>query len=166
MVLVRQIDADEWRAYRELRLEALQTDPGAFGSTYARESGFDEDTWRQRVTAGPLGKPSGVFVAEAAPSEPFLGTASMVYTEHHEAPMLVAMWVRPEARGQQLGHALVQAGLQWARDAGDKHVVLWVVQGNAPAIALYTTCGFEPTDNTDVSPVDPNVVEIEMLCRL
>ena len=34
------------KAFREVRLRALKEDPSAFGSTYAREAAFADDTWR------------------------------------------------------------------------------------------------------------------------
>ncbi len=162
---IRQLHADDWETYRDLRLESLTANPEAFASTHEREASFDEATWRERLTTGPLGRPNGVFVAEDESGRP-LGTASIVYTEHHEAPMLVAMWVRDDARGQQVGATLVEATVDWARRAGDDQVVLWVVRDNAAAIALYERCGFDATGTVDVLPSNPCVNELEMLLTI
>ena len=43
---LRLATEDDWERVRALRLEALQTEPGVYGSSYARESIYDEDAWR------------------------------------------------------------------------------------------------------------------------
>lgn len=167
---IRQLDENNWEQYRAIRLDSLLADPGAFASSHEREAAFDEATWRLRLTTGPIGKPNAVFVAvdddstaDGAADEATAGTATVAYTEHHPSPMLVGMWVRPGARGQQVGERLVDACLRWAAERGDQSMVLWVVEANAPAIALYERCGFEPTGNLDTLPDDPSVDELEML---
>ena len=42
---------DDWRTYRDIRLAMLQESPEAFGSRYADAVGFDEHTWRGRLTS-------------------------------------------------------------------------------------------------------------------
>lgn len=160
-----QLTEDDWESYRDLRLASLRADPGAFGSTYAREAEFDEATWRLRLTVGPLGKPNAIFSAALSSDDPLVGTAGVAYTEHHPSPMLVAMWVHPDVRGYRVGHRLVDAAVEWAQQRGDDSMVLWVVQDNAPAITLYERCGFEMTGSTDTLPHDPTVIEVEMLRR-
>jgi ribosomal protein S18 acetylase RimI-like enzyme len=55
------------------------------------------------------------------------------------------MYVRPAFRGRSLGRQLVQTTLQYARERpGIKLLQLTVTQTNAPAVALYKSCGFIP----------------------
>ena len=55
------------------------------------------------------------------------------------------MYVTPPARGQGAGRALVTAVLDAARSRPHTRLVqLTVTEGNAPALALYTACGFVP----------------------
>lgn len=49
-MVVRVLTPDDVEAYRTIRLEALQADPGAFGSTYEREAEFDTQDWLDRLT--------------------------------------------------------------------------------------------------------------------
>ena len=162
---LRLLAADDWRAGRDIRLRALQADPGAFGSTFDREAGFDEAMWRRRFTTGPDGRPCATFLVEDDAGLA-LGTAGVVYTEHHVAPMLVRMWVGPEARGLGAGRALVGAAVEWAVARGEREMVLWVVDDNVAAIELYRSCGFEPTGKVDALPSNPCAGELEMLAAI
>ncbi len=58
VVEVRRIGADEWSAFREVRLAALAESPAAFGSTLEREIAFDDDVWQERVTSDVQPLPS------------------------------------------------------------------------------------------------------------
>ena len=48
---VVRLTPDDWEVHRDLRLEALATDPEAFGATYADNAAYDEATWRARLAA-------------------------------------------------------------------------------------------------------------------
>lgn len=52
--------------------------------------------------------------------------------------------VQKEARRQGLGRRLSRAMLAWAAKHGARQVVLQVVAGNKPAMALYSSLGFIP----------------------
>lgn len=54
----------------------------------------------------------------------------------------VSMLVGRPFRGQGAGRALLEAAVAWARGRGAARVVLEVFDHNAPAIALYRSCGF------------------------
>ena len=44
-VTVRRLVADDWQAYRAIRLAMLDESPAAFGSTHAEAASFDEQLW-------------------------------------------------------------------------------------------------------------------------
>ncbi len=156
---IRALTVEDVALYREIRLDALRTDPAAFASTYDREAAFDDSDWRRRLTSTEH-RPFCTFVEEADGRA--VATAGIGITEWDASPMLEAMWVRPEARGTGAGRRLVEATLDWAKDRGDAEVVLWVVKDNAPAIALYTACGFVASGKTDTVPSNPCAEELEM----
>lgn len=164
---VRQLTQDDFADYRRIRLEALKTDPDAFGSHYEREATFDDETWRSRMT-GPGFGPAAVFIDEVDGSA--VGTTGIAYTEHDRQPMLVGMWVRGGARGLGSGRRLVEAALAWARDHEADEVMLWVVADNLAAIKLYQSCGFVASGKVDALPSNlpsnlpaiPGAEELEM----
>jgi GNAT superfamily N-acetyltransferase len=144
---VRRIRADEGPRLRALRLRALADAPMAFGSTLAREEAFTDDVWRERAQRGAAGVDSVTFVAER--DGRWLGIVTGLARDpdvpDDPRPELVAMYVLPEARGQGLGAALVDAVVGWARGRQAGGLTLWATATNAPAIALYAQCGFRPT---------------------
>jgi GNAT superfamily N-acetyltransferase len=157
MVLVRQPVAEDWQAFRDIRLEALRDAPSAFGSTYEREVVRGETQWRDRISRG------GTFLAylpDLTASEP----AGLIggYQEDPATVELVSMYVRPRARGRGVGEALVAAVIGWARDQNAAEVHLWVTETNAPARALYERCGFALTGEQQPLPSDPSLGEVAM----
>jgi ribosomal protein S18 acetylase RimI-like enzyme len=57
---------------------------------------------------------------------------------------VAAMGFVPEARGQGLGRRVLGEVIAEARSQGERTVMLEVIDGNAPAMALYTKVGFRP----------------------
>ena len=159
MVLVRETVADDWQALRDIRLEALQDAPTAFGSTYERETERGEAHWRDRIARGGTFL---AFVLEVAATEP----AGLIggYQEDLATVELVSMYVRPRARGRGVGEALVAAVIDWAGNRNAERVHLWMTETNAPARALYERCGFTLTGERQPLPSDPSLGEVAM-CR-
>jgi ribosomal protein S18 acetylase RimI-like enzyme len=137
--LIRRLGPDEWTVLRDVRLASLADSPAAFGSTPAREAGFDEATWRDRATT------NGWYIATAG------DTVVGIVAGYHDAGSpatqrhLVAMWVAPQARGTGLAAELVEAVVEWACADGATELTLGVADGNDRARALYVKCGFDST---------------------
>ncbi|KAI0197762.1 hypothetical protein F4808DRAFT_463464 [Astrocystis sublimbata] len=60
--------------YKPFRLASLKQDPGAFGSTYAREIEFDDKTWLDRVR-NPL---ASTFVAVESDDDRVVASTSLI----------------------------------------------------------------------------------------
>jgi RimJ/RimL family protein N-acetyltransferase len=138
-VRIRRLTAGDVDDLRRIRLDALRTDPEAFGSTLEREESRPREDW-----LGWLSSRSAMFVAEDG-GEPVGLAGGIVDDEEPDRAVLVSMWVAPTSRGQGIGGALVAAVLDWAKASGKAEVMLHVIDGNAAAIALYERCGFAPT---------------------
>lgn len=134
---VRAVGADEWPLWRDLRLEALREAPDAFGASLVewQGEGDTETRWRARLSTVPF---NAVAYLHGVPA----GMASGTALDEDGTSELISMWVAPFARGHGVGEALVAAVIARAREEGATLLALDVVEGNAPAWALYRRCGF------------------------
>jgi ribosomal protein S18 acetylase RimI-like enzyme len=136
---IRPIRPDEWQALKALRLRALATDPDAFGGRLGDAIEHDDEVWRRRAS-GESGE-AVTYVADRDGA--LIGMAvGAPAPDHPEAAGLFGMWVAPEARGQGIGGALVDAVAGWARSVGYELIGLGVTTSNAAAIAFYERKGF------------------------
>ncbi len=156
MIELRTVEADDWPALRDVRLDALREAPFAFGSTYAREAAYTERMWRERASR----RSSLLAYLPEFGQWPVGLVGSM-----QEVPgvlELVSMWVRPQARERQVGSALVEAIVERAQRGQVPRVHLWVTESNNPARRLYERCGFSPTGERQPLPSDPALMELAM----
>ncbi|WP_435200194.1 GNAT family N-acetyltransferase [Janibacter sp. GS2] len=131
---VRRLGEEDWQLHRSVRLAMLLDTPGAYGSSFGREVGFTETTWRERT-----GQP--VFLAEREDGLP-LGTATLLRPEPGTDAEIVAMWVAAHARGTGVADALVIACRDRAVAEGAGVVRLHVMLDNPRAVACYSRLGF------------------------
>jgi GNAT superfamily N-acetyltransferase len=155
MVLVREVTSHDWETLRDVRLTALRDAPDAFGSTYAQEAAFTEEQWRGRISD------DSVTYFAYLPDNPEPAGLAGAYVADGVANV-VSMWVRPSARGNGVGEALIGATADWAKARDHAALVLWVTESNTPARALYDRCGFAPTGERQPLPSDPTLPEVRM----
>jgi RimJ/RimL family protein N-acetyltransferase len=133
---VRLLKASDAALYREIRLEALQRSPEAFGSTYEYEqpeplARFAEVLDKQDV----FGAFRGTDLVGMA------GYRTQPGAKQAHKGLLWGMYVRPIARGSGAAQLLVKAVLAHARERVEL-VQLFVVSENEVARRLYLSCGF------------------------
>lgn len=156
MVSVREVADDEWELVRDVRLAGLLQAPDAFASTYAREAPYTEEQWR-----GWFSDRSVLFFPYVDGDVEPAGLAGVLVKDGDA--QLVAMWVRPGARGRGVGEALVHAAAGWAKSRQHATMYLWVAESNEPARRLYERCGFAATGESQPLPSNPDLTEIRML---
>jgi GNAT superfamily N-acetyltransferase len=89
----------------------------------------------------------GALLVAELPSGEIVGCvalhASFGEAHHSHIAEIKRLYVRPSARGQQLGRKLVEAAMQRARDLGYTHMRLDTVLSKMPeAVELYQHMGF------------------------
>jgi GNAT superfamily N-acetyltransferase len=145
MTRVERLREDDWAVFRELRLRSLLDSPEAFGSTYGDESSWTEGPWRDWAAGRWRGGTAVVFAGRGDDGAA-VGTATGAeYDAEAGVAHVYAMWVAPDARGAGVGHALLHAVADWARDRGCDRLVLSVTESNETARRFYDACGFVDT---------------------
>lgn len=139
MVTVRQVTADDWPAWRAVRVAALADAPYAFNSRLADWVDGGEERWRVRLTL-----PGSYNVVAFADDRP-VGVVRGVPDDDGTSE-LHSMWVSPEVRGQGVGDTLMAAVEEWAVRSGSTMLKIAVFPANDTAIALYRRHGYVDTD--------------------
>lgn len=140
-MILRVATADDWQAVRELRLEALQTEPGVFGSNYARESVFDETRWREWI-AGP-----GRCVFLLFDGENSVGlTGVITSSDDPTTAICVASYLMPAYRGKHLSRLFYQARIAWARNQGFRRITVGHRLSNLASQRANQAFGFRETE--------------------
>jgi ribosomal protein S18 acetylase RimI-like enzyme len=140
---VRALTEADLRAYKALRDRMLQAHPDAFTS--------DAETEAQKpahVYLGRLGldrSEGGHFLLGAFAGGELIGAIGCDRDKRAKVrhlAQLVGMMVRPAWRGRGVGHALIEACIARARNAGVETLTLTVTASNAAAERLYERAGF------------------------
>jgi ribosomal protein S18 acetylase RimI-like enzyme len=135
---IRRVMPSEARLYRDIRLEALQRSPEAFGSTFEHEHsqslGHFEDVLATSAVFGAFGETDLVGMA---------GYRTQAGAKQSHKGLLWGMYVRPSARGSGVAKRLVDAVVRHARERVEL-LQLTVVSDNETAQRLYRHFGFVP----------------------
>jgi ribosomal protein S18 acetylase RimI-like enzyme len=133
----RRLSADDALIYRDIRLTALQTEPTSFGSDYAREVGKSGPEWASQLernfSFGVFDGADLVGIATFIPE----GMEKVRHRAH-----LVAVYVKPDARGKGASRALFDRLIESARrEVLQLHLV--VTTHNERARRFYENFGFQ-----------------------
>jgi ribosomal protein S18 acetylase RimI-like enzyme len=134
-IQIRHLTSADAMLYRAIRLEALEHDPEAFGSTLDAERDQHIDWFKARL--------EGSVVFGALRDGEAVGTAG-IYFDTAMPPRTGTLWtvyVRPAARGRGLGQRLVDAVIDHVRPQADR-IRLKVNSENDAAVQLYLRLGF------------------------
>lgn len=135
-ITVRQLLAADAAAFRDIRLEMLQVNPEAFGSTYEAESGTSVDEFADWLARS--------FVAGGFIDQQLAGVAAFYSLQGPKVSHRGNIWgvyVRGAFRGRGVGHAVLSEVLRHAGTLVEQ-VHLQVVTDNTAAYALYERLGF------------------------
>jgi len=142
-VEIRELTEADAGAYWPLRLRALREEPEAFGSSYAESKDRPVEQAAERLRSA---RAVGDFTLGAFAGEQLVGTVTFVRApglKNRHNGDIYGMYVAPEARGQGVGRALVEALIARARALdGLEQLLLAVTRRDSAAQALYRALGF------------------------
>lgn len=138
---IRRLTPQDAEIYFKIRLEALQTHPEAFASSYEEEKKQTADKYRERFQ-GENSFTFGAFVESKLVGVITLLTEKTLKLRHRAT--IVAMFVTPELRGKGIAKKLMNEAINLAKNLeGIEQIHLTVVSQNSSAVRLYSSLGFE-----------------------
>jgi RimJ/RimL family protein N-acetyltransferase len=143
-ISIRVLEAGDASPWSELRLEALERELDAFGSSVEDHGRLSLDTIQSRLAHDPQNK----FVVGAFVDGKLVGCAGLVreqgIKERHKA-WVWGVYVNAGWRGKHTGRDLMKALLDRAAGVtGLEQITLRVASTQTAALRLYRSLGFEP----------------------
>lgn len=142
----------EWRAYRELRLRALQDAPQAFAQSHAAAAARPEHLWQDRLREAESGE-SWLFFARR--DERLVGMLGAFRTDEDRAlgrATIVGAYVDPTERGRGIARQLMAALLERLAATGAVTTArLSVNAEQVAAVRLYESFGFRMAEEAVVT---------------
>jgi ribosomal protein S18 acetylase RimI-like enzyme len=135
--IVRRLSRQDADTFRSIRLESLQQNPEAFGSTFEREINEPRIYFLERFDRNTQfgGFVSGELMA-------IVGFHPLEGLKLSHKGVLWGMYVRPECRGTGLATALVESLIEYAREHHVEQIQLTVTASNPRALRFYRRMGF------------------------
>ena len=157
IVLVQELDENQWTRYRDIRLAALESDGHAFGGNLDSERLFTESEWRSKA------RQYIALVAVVGAEDIGMMTVENLKGDFGATSWVGSCWVDPEYRQ----HGALRALFEYL----DIHAAQrdWSVQGlgvwvdNEIAITAYEKLGFEKMGEKQESTRKPGLYYQRML---
>ena len=146
---IRTATPQDAKPLRQLRLQALQTNPEAFGSSYEEELAQPLELTERRLQDAAKSPDTFTLVIEGEldGQTQLVGMAGFVRTQRQKRQHIGIIWgvyLSPAVRGQGWGRRLMAAIIDRAKQLdGLEQILISVVTENVAARQLYQSLGFE-----------------------
>lgn len=141
-VAIITLSPSQWQMYKTLRLEALQSDPQAFGRSFAEEVLYPDEKWQERLAGIST---SSVYSYFASIKDKLVGMvgAKIIEEGGQKVAVVMQMYVQKNQRGKGIGQLLLLTLLKELQKRSDiVSVQLDVNTSQKNAIKLYQKMGF------------------------
>lgn len=136
-IQIIKLPDNRWQQGKALRLEALEKEPTAFGSSPIEENKLTKEAWIQRNANAYYATNGNELVGMIAHLR-----SGQLKTKH--LVHIVGFYVKPIYRGKGVGHRLVEKVIEmYSNDPAISKFRLTVVKGQDAALELYLKHGFE-----------------------
>ena len=137
MIEIKKLPADKWKEYKMLRLEALQKDPIAFGSSYEEEITRPDDFWQNGIA-------NMLFAVENGQPVGMVRYALEPHIQSKHVANIHSMYVNGKFRNQGIGQKLMESVISLITEKKDiRKIKISVNPEQIYAVKLYERCGFK-----------------------
>lgn len=137
---IRQLLHNDVAAYKAMRLEALQTEPGMFGNSYAMEAAYPGEHWEHRCTN------PGCAIWGLYANDELIGITGIIQNAENPAEgYMTQSYIRRAHRGKHLSRLLYGARIAWAKEHGISRLVISHKASNISSKAANQRFGFTYT---------------------
>ncbi len=127
----------DWQMYKTIQLEALQSDPQAFGSSYKEWEIFSDEKWQER----PSDPDTCIVIAKD--NDTPIGLIGYHVKNKGKDAHLWGMFVSKKYRGKGVGKELLEKIIEKAEQAPSiRKLSLDVNPNQVSAVQLYKSIGF------------------------
>lgn len=138
---IRSLLQSEFARFKALRLDALKSDPDAFGETFEDASRLTDRDWSDKLSR-TLSSGDAIFVAEVG--DEFVGMCGVGEDRTRKGYGFVwGVFVKGPYRKSGAGSRLMDAAEGWAEGRGLRGVNGFVAAPNDRAINFYRRRGYE-----------------------
>ena len=138
---IRYLSPEDYRVFRQIRLEALETDPDAFGALYANACLRTDEEWKDWVANAIAPGRKNIVIAKSE-GLPIAMCGFGVSDEDPEAGFLWGMFVSRKHRGKRCGKQLLKEAEDWLSAHKAKKITACVAAPNEGAIRFYRKNGY------------------------
>lgn len=146
-ISIRRLGVDDWQAFKDMRLEALQTNQNVFLGRYEKESAEPDSFWQDTLINRDKGAVFGLYDGQT-----MIGlTGVFRYRDSPEDTAILAMsFIRPEYRRRGLSTHLYEARIDWAKSQnGIQKIIVSHRGGNEASRAANQKFGFVYTGQNE-----------------
>jgi len=136
--MIKKLEKNDWKKWKEIRLEALKKSPDSFLSSFEEESKNSDEFWLEQLEQSLK---FGYFIDDKIIGCCVLSIEKAAKIAH--TATVFGMYVKDSNRGSGIGLALVDFVKIYAKQNCIKHLYLGCNAQNFSAIKLYRKCGFK-----------------------
>lgn len=150
LIEIAAFSVSQWKAYRNLRLRAIQESPQAFLDTEEQTRAFPGKKWKQRLADAAAGKSWQLFAKLDGKLVGMIGAYRSGEDIHNDSATAVGLWVAPKARGNGVGRKLMETLVDALEKKSIKTVYLSVNVEQKAAVSLYKKLGFQIVEEKEM----------------
>ncbi len=136
MVEIIRLPPDRWQDFQSLRMEALKSDPAAFGRAYEEEVIYKQELWQRRIG-------SVIFAVNDNQPVGMVGYYFNEMVKNKHVANIYGMYVNKAFRNQGIGGQLLSIAITSIKEKNEiLKIKLSVNPAQKSAVKLYNRFGF------------------------